>query len=362
LVERFFRTQWGTLGVAILLACVVVAIVSPAFGSVYNIYVILQATSTVAVIGLAQMVVLGVGDMNLALGGVGSVATVIVGALTQDHGVPALPAALVAVAVGTAAGVLNGLIVTRSGLAAFIVTLATGGAFTGIALGITQSKPYPNVSSDLIDLGQDRFGLLPVVAVVPVCLAIGLAAFFRWLPAGRAILAVGGNREAAELSGVSSRRARISAHAISGAFGAIAATMYVGVLGTASPAVGSDWLLTSFAVPIIGGTALMGGRVSVPGCLVGALLLAAISNALISLNVSQYAVMFTEGVLVFLAVFIGSARSSRSRRAGSRPVEASVVGRVAEGLAEAEAEAASGAAAGVQAEEAGGSGHGAYSR
>jgi len=293
------------LFVATVVASIAVTLVSPRFGTSYNIYVILQAAATTAVIGMSQMVVLGVGDLSLAVGGIGSLSTVVVGALIQSYHAPVVLACATALALGAVTGLLNGAVISRSGLSGFIVTLATGGALTGIGLGITKSAPYPNVPPALVTLGQGHVGFFPYLVLVPVAVGVLLAAFIRWFPAGRCLLAVGGNRDAARLSGLSPSRSVVIAHTLSGILAAAAAVMYIGVLGTASPATGGDWLITSFAVPIIGGTALLGGDVSVMGCLMAALVLSAINDALIVLNLSQYAVTFAAGCLIFLAVIAG---------------------------------------------------------
>jgi ribose transport system permease protein len=136
-------------------------------------------------------------------------------------------------------------------------------------------------------------------------MTVAVGAGFRWLPIGRSILAVGGNREAALLAGIPYKRAMVVAHALSGLLAAIAAVMYIGVLESATPATGSEWLIISFAVPIIGGTALVGGDAPAAGCFVAAMVLAAINDVLIVLNVNTEAVQMAEGLLIFAAVISG---------------------------------------------------------
>jgi ribose transport system permease protein len=152
--------------------------------------------------------------------------------------------------------------------------------------------------------------------------AVGAA--FRWLPIGRALLAVGGNPEAALLSGISRGRAIVVANAVSGLLAAIAAVMYIGVLHSATPATGGDWLIISFAVPNIGGTSLVGGEAPAAGCFVAALVLAAINDVLIVLNVNTEAVTMAEGLLIFVAVIFGklgqNVRSSVPVRRRPRPL------------------------------------------
>ncbi len=141
------------------------------------------------------------------------------------------------------------------------MTLATGTAFTGIAYGITQSNAYSDVPSSVLKLSQGRAGFLPYLLFVTLGVTVLMYAGLRWLPDGRLILAHGGNRDATMLAGLSSRRAQVIAHTVSGLLAGIAAVMYMGIIGTATPAAaGGDRLIVSFAVPIIGGTALTGGE------------------------------------------------------------------------------------------------------
>ena len=166
---------------------------------------------------------------------------------------------------------------------------------------MTSTIPYSNVSSVLVTLGQGRVSFFPYALIVTIAATVLIGGALRFLPIGREVLAVGGNREAAVLSGLSRQRATLIAHTVSGLLAAVAAVMYVGVLQSATPATGSDWLIVSFAVPIIGGTALVGGEASASGCFVAAIVLAAINDALINTD----AVELAEGLLIFAAVLAG---------------------------------------------------------
>jgi ribose transport system permease protein len=303
-MTRALRVQWVPLLVATVVAGVVLAFTTQHFSGSYNIFEILQTAAVDAIIGLSQMVVLAVGDMSLAVGGIGGFVTIVVGNLYQVHHWPVAFAIIGGLVAGSACGLFNGLIVAKTGLSAFIVTLATGTGFTGIAYGITSAFPYPDVSSFLINLSKG-VGFFPYLALVALVVSFLIGAALHWLPFGRLLLAMGGNREAATLSGLSRQRSTIIAHTLSGCLAGVAGIMYIGVLGTATPATGTDWLVVSFAVPIIGGTALVGGEASAFGCLVAAVVLATINDALIVLNISTYAVEMAEGLLIFAAVLAG---------------------------------------------------------
>ena len=304
-MSRLLRTQWAPLLAATVVAGIVVGSTTRQFGSSYNVYTILQTASVYAMIGLSQMLVLAVADMSLAVGGIGSLVTIATGNLYAVQHWPVGAAIAGSLALGLVCGLVNGLIIASTKLSGFIVTLATGTAFTGIAYGITSAIPYSTIPSVLSNLGQGSASFFSYLLLPAIVMTVVVGTGFRWMPIGRSLLAVGGNRDAAVLSGISRERAIVVAHAVSGVLAAIAAVMYIGVLQSATPATGSDWLIVSFAVPIIGGTELVGGEAPASGCFVAAIVLAAINDALIVLNVNTEAVQMAEGLLIFAAVVAG---------------------------------------------------------
>jgi ribose transport system permease protein len=304
-MKRLLSAQWVPLFAATLIAGLVLAAVMKQFGSTYNVYTILQTAAIYTAIGLSQMVVLAVADMSLAVGGIAALVTITVGGLYDAQHWPILPAVAGGLALGLACGLLNGVIIVGMRMSGFIVTLATGTAFTGVAYGVTNAIPFSTIAPGLVSLGQGRISFFSYLLIPAILLTLAIGAAFRWLPIGRAILAVGGNREAALLSGISRGRAVVVTHALSGLLAGIAAVMYIGVLQSATPATGSEWLIISFAVPIIGGTALIGGEAPAAGCFVAAIVLATISDVLIVLNVNTQAVEMAEGLLIFAAVISG---------------------------------------------------------
>ena len=315
-MSELLRARWAPLLAATILLGIVMGAVTRSFGTAFNVYVILQTASLDAVIGLSQMVVLAAGDLSLAVGGLAAMCTIVIGDLFQVHHWPAGLAVLAGLVLGTAGGFVNGAIIARTKLSGFIVTLATGTAFTGIAYGISGSAAYSDVPSSVVKLSQGRTSFFPYLMVLALAVTVLMYAGLRWLPNGRLILAFGGNRDATMLAGLSSRRAQVTAHTVSGLLAGVAAVMYMGTIGTATPAAGGDWLIVSFAVPIIGGTALAGGEASAFGALVAAVVLSAISDALIVLNVNTNAVEMAEGLLILAAVLASRLGEAAQRQAG----------------------------------------------
>lgn len=313
--RRLVAAEWAGLLLIFIVGSVVAALLSPSFLTEFNIYVLLRSACVGLLVAFSQMIVLAVGQMNLAVGALGGLVAVLFGAMLQLLGVP-LPIAIVAaLLIGVAGGLINGVLTARTGINGFIITLASGSAFTGINLGLTEGKPFHGIPQSLVDFGDAHLSFIPALMWPPLIVAPLLAVFLYRLKSGRRLLAVGGNTQAAELSGISSSAMIILAHAISGGLAALAAVLAVSQLGAAQPEIGSGWLLISFAGPIIGGTSLNGGYVSIPGAMLAVLLIALIENFLVLAKVDPYWVQFALGALVLVTVGLNRWRAVRAAKA-----------------------------------------------
>lgn len=310
--RRLINIEWAGLLLVVVLAAVIMAVVSPAFLSTYNKYVVSRDVAITLLVGFSQLVVLAIGQMNLSLGTIGGLSVVISGGLMEVWQVPVPLAVLIGVAVGLACGLVNGVIITRTGINSFIVTIATSSVFLGINYGMTEAVPFYNLTPGFKAFGQARWDFFPYIGVATIIVTILIALFFTRTIPGRQILAVGGNLAASETSGIPVNRTVMLAHALSGGIAATAGILLMARLGQAQPTIGQNWLLPSFAAPIIGGVALSGGSVSIVGTVLAALLIAIIQDALVLLNADPYYVQFFLGVLILGAV--GFDRLSRRRR------------------------------------------------
>ncbi|MER8961208.1 ABC transporter permease [Mesorhizobium sp. M0701] len=306
------RTQWaGTLAV-VLVGGLALAIISPEFRTEFNWFVMLRSICVSLLVAFSQMVMLGVGQMNLSVGALGGLVAITVGGLMDYWQVPTVPAVMIALAAGGFAGFLNGWLTVRTGINGFIVTLATASGFTGINMGITRAIPFYDMPVDFVAFGNGRIGLFPLLLIVPLIVTIILTVFFTRVKTGRYLLAVGGNSHAAQLSGISADRAVTTAHVISGFLAALAGILAVAQLGSAQPTIGSDWLILSFAAPIIGGAVLSGGSISIIGTVIAVFLIGLIQNAMVLLAVDPYWVTFLLGTLILVAVGVNRYRAVRA--------------------------------------------------
>lgn len=311
-VSRLFSIEWSGILLAIVAGSVGLAVVSPAFLSEFNIFVFLRSLCVTLLVAYAQMVTLGVGQLNLSVGALGGLVAIVTGGLMDRLGVPVFVALPAGIALGGIAGWLNGWLTVRTGINGFIVTLATASAFTGINLGITHSIPFYDLPAAFTAFGTGRLGVFPLLLIVPLIVTGLLALLFSRMVLGRHLLAVGGNANAAQLSGVSFSRAVIAAHVLSGLLAAVAAILAVAQLGSAQPSIGSDWLIISFAAPIIGGASLSGGHISIVGTFLAVILVGLIENGMVLVKVDPYWVQFLLGGLILLAVWINRFRAVRT--------------------------------------------------
>jgi ribose transport system permease protein len=304
--SRFLRTDWfGPLAI-IVAASIGISVFDPSFLSPFNIQVLLLAASVNCLIAMSQMVIIAIGQMNLAIGAIGGLSAICFAGLMQVWGFPP------GLAIGVVAGLINGYLIARTGISAFIITLASLSIFKGADLGITRAQPFYGIPASVKAFGATTIiGPIPWLAVPAALVVAGMWYLLYRQRIGRYILAVGGNANAAELSGISIARTVISAHAISGFLAALAGIMLVARLQLGQPSIGDDWLILSFAAPVIGGAALSGGHVSVFGTLFGVVIVAIITQALVIFHIDPYFVEVVLGLLILWAVGVNRLREVR---------------------------------------------------
>ena len=309
---RAFNNDWIGPGLVSLAAVTGISIAQPSFLSPFNIFVLLSAISVNMVIALGQLVIIAIGQMNLALGAFGGLVAITFVALMELYGVPPLVAVAVGLGIGTVAGMASGYVVASSGISAFIITLAGLQIFKGINLGITEAQPFYGVPQSVRDFGNlTMIGPVPWLVVPTILTSIGMWYLLNRMRIGRYILAVGNNPHAAELSGINQRTTITWAHAFSGFLAAVGGMMLVAKLQIGQPTIGDDWLISSFAAPVIGGAVLSGGQVSVAGTFFGVVIIAIITQALVLFNIDPYLVQVVLGGLILWAVGINRWRELR---------------------------------------------------
>lgn len=313
--DNALRSDWfGPLLVTII-AIVVVGGFNRSFLSPLNIQVLLLAIAVNGLIAFSQMLIIAIGQMNLSVGAIGGLCAIVFGGMMDVWHVPAPLAALAALSLGVVCGAINGFLIARTGISAFVITLASLSVYKGINLGITHAQPFYNISDGVKSLGQGAlFGIVPWLMLPTITVGFALWFMLNRQPIGRFILAVGGNQHAAELSGISIESTVVIAHALSGFLAALAGLLLVARLQMGQPTIGDDWLILSFAAPVIGGAVLAGGHVSVPATLLGVVIVAIITQALVLFDIDPFLVQVVLGAMILAAVGANRFRESRLSR------------------------------------------------
>lgn len=281
-----------------------------AFLSPTNLRNVLEQVAILGIVTATMTIVMVAGDFDLSVGSLASLAGVVAATLLLN-GVPSAATVLMTVGLGAMAGALNGVLVAYLGLSAFVTTLATMTAFRGLALWYTDGATLFGLPEGFLALGQGRIGAVPVpVLVMAGALALSWAVLTH-TTTGRRWYAVGGNPEAAFLSGVNVKRMRLAAFVISGAGAALAGVVLTSRLASAHPLAGEPFMLASIAAVFLGMTMFKEGQPNVAGSTVGVLILGVLSNGLNILQVNTYIQDVLTGLIIVGAVLV-------SRLAGHR--------------------------------------------
>jgi ribose transport system permease protein len=315
LLAKTAGLDWLGLLVVTVVATLALAAFQPAFLSTFNIYVLLLSFSLWALVALAQMVIIAIGQLNLSVGAIGGLVAITFAGSMEVWGLPIPLAILLGLLLGALCGLLNGVLTHVTGISAFVITLATLSIFKGINIGITEAQPFYDIPEAVKAFGAARFGGLPPMLIVPLVAIVAVWLLFDRMVIGRQMLALGANRHAAELSGIRVGRVVVTAHILSALLAAMAGMLAVARLQLGQPTIGDDWLILSFAAPVIGGAVLAGGHVSVIGTCLGVVIVTLINNALVLLGIDPYFVQLLLGTLILAAVGLNRYRDRRLKAA-----------------------------------------------
>lgn len=298
--------------IILVLAVVVFTAANPSFAQPNALSLLVQQTAIVAALAIGQTLIILTAGIDLSVGAITILSTMLMATLAARNGLPAVLAILIGVALGVGAGALNGWLVTRVNLPPFIVTLGTLSIFTAIALLYSggqsvQGDDLPGLltwtGEAIRPFGPGTFYVTTGVVVVAVLyLVVGFAlSQTAW---GRHVYAVGDDAEAARLAGIRVKRVLLSVYTVAGLLYGITAWVLIGRAGVASPNAAADANLQSITAVVIGGTSLFGGRGGVLGTLIGALIVQAFATGLSLAGVDDQYRVLTIGVLVIVAVSV----------------------------------------------------------
>ncbi|RYG89284.1 ABC transporter permease [Loktanella sp. IMCC34160] len=294
--------------VAVLMA-VILSFLSPFFMTVGNMTNLSKQVSIVAILAAGQAVVIISGGIDLSVGSVLAFSAVVIGTLIQMDVNPTL-AMFAGLLAGTFAGWINGMVITRAKIPPFIATLGMLGIARGMALAITGGVSHPVLSPLFLYIGNAKLlGLpIPLYFVIVTFLVVGI--MMHKTVFGRHVYAIGGNERVARLQGIPVDRQKVKIYALSGFLAALAAVVMTGRLAATPPSVAQAIELQAIAAVIIGGVSFVGGRGIVLTALIGALIMAMITNGLNILGISSFYQQVLIGVVIIVAVWLDNLKSS----------------------------------------------------
>jgi ribose transport system permease protein len=292
----------GTL-IGLIIIIAIFGLLVPDFLSQRNLVNILQQSSINACLALGMTLVIISGGIDLSVGPTAAIAAVITAALLVS-GTPIPLAILAGLGIGVICGLVNGVLVAYIGLQPFIVTLGTLSTYRAIALIYTGGNPVFGLPPEFRSLFNGSVAGIPNSVLMVAVVAILAWVLLKKTPLGEYLLAVGGNEEAAYVAGVPIAITKITAYVISGALAALASMILIGRLGAAEPILGNLWELDAIAAAAIGGASLMGGKGSVVGTLLGAIILGSMRNGLTLMNVQAFYQLLATGLIILVAMMI----------------------------------------------------------
>ena len=293
--------------VAFVLVCVVMWALTPHFLTPTNLLNVVRQSSIIGVMAVGVTFVILSGGIDLSVGSVMAVSGMIA-AGTMQNGGGIFVGIVVALGVGIAAGLVNGLLVTKGGITPFVVTLGMMSIARGATLIYSNGYPISGFSETFRFIGGGEILGIPFPVIIFFLVVLTGWAVLTQTRLGRYTYAIGGNEETVKLSGINSDFFKTMVYVISGATAAISALILTSRLNSAGPTAGLTYELTVIAAVVIGGTSLSGGRGSVWGSLIGALLIAVINNGMNLLGISPYFQELVRGVIIILAVYVDRLR------------------------------------------------------
>jgi ribose/xylose/arabinose/galactoside ABC-type transport system permease subunit len=311
------RAAWrriGELGLAAALAaeCLVFAALSPHFFTAGNLLNVSLQASITAIIAAGMTFVILTGGIDLSVGSVVAVAGIVATSTLKTGLPPAVALALailLALAFGALSGSVAGFFVSRLGVAPFIVTLALMTVWRGAAFVATGGRPVWELPESFGYLGSGRPLGVPLPSLVMLGVYAAAHVVLLHTRFGRYVLAVGGNSEAARLAGIRTGRVIHGVYVICGVLSAASGVLLASRMNSGQPNAGLMYELDVIAAVVVGGTSLSGGRGSIAGTFLGAMLIAVLRNGLNLLNVNSYVQQVVVGVVILLAVLADTVRT-----------------------------------------------------
>lgn len=311
LIARKYATMF-----ILVIFLIAMAFLSDRFFTFKNLTNVGRQISLNAILALGMTLVIISGGIDLSVGGVCALGCCVCAKILNSTGSSLLAIAVVLL-IGLAVGAFNGFVVSKTGIAPFIVTLSTVSIIRGITLVMTNASPMPISNAAFKFIGQGTLLGIPFPIYITLILAIITAFVMNKTVFGRYVYAIGGNERSAVVAGIQVKKVKISVYMVSGFLAAFTAIIYTSRLSSGVPSLGNGFEMDAITAAVIGGASLAGGQGHIWGTIIGAVIIGILNNALNLLNINSYFQDIVKGVVVLLAVlfdfFIQSRIVSKDR-------------------------------------------------
>lgn len=316
----FIQRQESSIILATALYMTVVACVNPVFISANNQFNILKNMGYTLITVTGMSLVLITGGLDLSVGSTLALGGIITG-MACKAGVPVAAAIALGVLTGMLIGGINGFIIVKAKIPPLIVTLGMQYIVRGMVSVLTQGVPIYPLPKALTALDHTKLAGIPLVVVAALVIALIGHVLLARTPFGRSVYALGGNEEAARISGINCQKTKLLAYVITGSLAALAGVFMASRLGSAEAAVGTGYELTTICGAIIGGVSTFGGIGTILGALIGAFFMEVLTNSLTLMRVSVYWQNVVVGVVLIVAVLLDQYKRDLIRRSALKGKE-----------------------------------------
>ncbi len=296
------KIKKSAIWVVLFLLVTTFTIANPRFLSMNNLFTVARQVSMYGIASIGMTFVILIAGIDLSTGSIITLVNVVCAYLMVNMGFGMVEAVLFSIAMATVIGVINGFLISSIGIPAIIATFATQTIFAGIAYLISGGTPIYGFDERFKVIGQGYIGPVPVPVIIMVlCFTLG-AIILNKTFFGRYFYAVGGNEEAAELSGIRVSRIKYLIYALSGLFAGLAGVVMLSRTNSAQPTAGLGYEFDVITCVVLGGVSVAGGIGKMSGVIAGVLIIGVLTNGMVLLNVSNYTQMVVKGLVLVLAV------------------------------------------------------------
>jgi ribose transport system permease protein len=303
---QFIKENIGII-IALVVLCIFLSvnpITSDSFLTQKNVFNVLRQISSNLFLACGMTMVIILGGIDLSVGSIIALSGCIAAGCVARYNLPIGVAIVVGILVGLAVGLFNGLVISKTTIPSFIVTLATMNIAKGLAYVYTGGSPVRVVTKEWQFIGAGYIGPIPTPVLILVVVLIITALLMNKTKMGRYIYAVGGNAQAAVFSGIKVAKVKFFVHAFSGVMAGLAGVVLASRMYSGQPTAGDGAEMDAIAAVVVGGTSMSGGAGKIGGTIIGGLIIGVLNNGLNLLNVNSFWQYVVKGAVILLAVFI----------------------------------------------------------